>query len=81
MRIRALAWNTFSALLRNKLIVLLTAGFLCIVLFMMSPLRYMKSAAGGPGMVLGRISAIMSLVSGFGNLLAAWRRRTRLHPK
>jgi len=67
MRVRALAWNT--------------AGFLCIVLFMMSPLRYMKSAAGGPGMVLGRISAIMSLVSGFGNLLAAWRRRTRLHPK
>ena len=46
MKLRALAWNTFASLLRNKLIMLICAVFLCVVLLMMSPLMAMKSAAG-----------------------------------
>jgi ABC-type transport system involved in multi-copper enzyme maturation permease subunit len=77
MRIRVLAWNTFAALLRNKFIVLLCAAFLCVVLFMMSPLLMFKSMGSKGGgqsqtMVLTFIGLIMSMVSGFGSLLVAW---------
>ncbi len=78
MKIRAIALNTFGSLLRNKLIVLFLAGFVCVVLLMMTPIlaaRSMGSAMGAgqaQGMVLGMVSAIMSMVSGFGSLLAAW---------
>jgi ABC-type transport system involved in multi-copper enzyme maturation permease subunit len=77
MKLRALAWNTFASLLRNKLIMLICAVFLCVVLLMMSPLMAMKSAAGAQAaaaatMVLGLVSIIMGMLTGFGSLLAAW---------
>ncbi len=78
MRVRAIALNTFAGLLRNKIIILFSAGFVCILLLMMTPLLMAKamaatmSAAQLQGMVLGMVEAIMSLVSGFGSLLAAW---------
>jgi len=78
MKIRAIAFNTFSSLLHNKLILLFSAGFVCVLLLMMTPLMMAKamartmSASQVQGMVLSEVSAIMSLTSGFGSLLAAW---------
>jgi ABC-type transport system involved in multi-copper enzyme maturation permease subunit len=78
MKIRAIAFNTFGTLLRNKLIILFFAGFVCVVLLMMTPILAAKSMAStmdtsqAQGMVLGMVGAIMSMVSGFGSLLAAW---------
>ena len=37
-KVRAIAWNTFHALLRNKVIILFLAGFVCVLLLMMTPL-------------------------------------------
>ena len=76
MKLRALAWITFSSLLRNKLIMLICAVFLCVVLLMMSPLMAMKAAARTQAeagtMVLSLVSVIMAMLTGFGSLLAAW---------
>lgn len=77
MRIRAIAANTFAGLLRNKLIVFFFAGFVCIVLLMMTPLLMLKSmAASAPETLQSStypmIGAVMGMVSGFGSLLAAW---------
>ena len=76
MKVRALAWITFRSMLRNKFIMLFCAVFLCVILLMMTPLMAMKSAAAsqaqGAMMVLGLVSAIMSMLTGFGSLLAAW---------
>jgi ABC-type transport system involved in multi-copper enzyme maturation permease subunit len=77
MRIRTLAWITFLALLRNRLIILFFAIFVCIVLLMMTPLLTFKSMMAdmpsqAPQMIISLVSAIMSMVSGFGSLLAAW---------
>ena len=76
MKVRALAWVTFTSLLRNRLIVVFCAVFLAVILVMMAPLMAMKSTAPteaqGARLVLGFVSAIMSLLTGFGSLLAAW---------
>jgi ABC-type transport system involved in multi-copper enzyme maturation permease subunit len=77
MRIRLLAWITFLALLRNRLIILFFAIFVCVILLMMTPLLTMRSMAAdnqsqAMGMETGLITVIMSMVSGFGSLLAAW---------
>jgi ABC-type transport system involved in multi-copper enzyme maturation permease subunit len=78
MKVRAIALQTFGSLLRNKLILLFLAGFVCVVLLMMSPLLMAKSMAGtisvaqSQGWVLSMLSGITSFVSGFGSLLAAW---------
>ena len=74
MKVRALAWNTFASLLRNKFIMLICAVFLCVVLLMMSPLMAMRSAAPAEAgtMVLSLVSVIMGMLTGFGSLLAAW---------
>lgn len=77
MKIRILAWTTFLSLLRNRLIILFFAGFLCIVLLMMTPLLTFKSMsadmpAQAPEMIISLVSAIMTMVSGFGSMLAAW---------
>lgn len=78
MKVRAIALHTFGSLLRNRLIILFLAGFLCVLLLMMSPLLLAKSMAGtisvaqSQGMILSMLSGILSLVSGFGSLLAAW---------
>jgi ABC-type transport system involved in multi-copper enzyme maturation permease subunit len=78
MKIRAIALNTFHSLLRNKLIILFSAGFVCVLLLMLTPMMLAKSmartmsASQVQGLVLGEVSAIMGLLSGFGSLLAAW---------
>jgi ABC-type transport system involved in multi-copper enzyme maturation permease subunit len=77
MKIRAIAFNTFRGLLRNKLIVLFCAIFVCVVLLFMSPLLMFKAMEkANPGtserMALPMVGLVMSLVSGFGSLLAVW---------
>jgi ABC-type transport system involved in multi-copper enzyme maturation permease subunit len=78
VKVRAIALNTFGTVLRNKLIVLFLAGFVCVVLLMMTPILAAKTMSGqlgaseAGGMVVGMVSAIMSLVSGVGSLIAAW---------
>ena len=78
MKIRTLAFNTFGSFLRNKVIILFCSLFACIVLLMLTPLlgyKAMTTAANAQqmqGFVLNEIAGVMSLVSGFGSLLAAW---------
>jgi ABC-type transport system involved in multi-copper enzyme maturation permease subunit len=78
MKIRTIALSTFGGFLRNKVILLFCSLFLCIVLLMMSPLlayKAMTTAANAEqmqGTILNTVAMIMSLVSGFGSLLAAW---------
>lgn len=78
MNIRAIALNTFAGFLRNKLIILFSALFLCIVLLMTAPLMMFRAlpavegAQSAKSMTLGLVGMIMSWVSGFGTLLAAW---------
>lgn len=78
MKIRTIALSTFGGFLRNKVILLFCSLFLCIVLLMMSPLmtyKVMTTASNAEQMqvlILENVAMIMSLVSGFGSLLAAW---------
>lgn len=78
MKIRAIALNTFSGLLRNKIIILFCAGMACVMLLALTPLMLARSNRGmqSPdqiqGMVLAIVAGIMGMVSGFGSLLAAW---------
>jgi ABC-type transport system involved in multi-copper enzyme maturation permease subunit len=78
MKIRTIGLNTFASLLRNKIIILFSAGFICILLLMMTPLLAARAMgatatpAEAQGMVLGMVGGMMSMVSGFGSLLAAW---------
>lgn len=78
MKIWAIAWNTLWGLLRNKIIILFSAIFICVLLLMLTPLMAMKamakmhSATQMESAVLTFVGMIMSLVSGFGSLLAAW---------
>lgn len=76
--IRTIALSTFGSFLRNKVILLFGSLFVCIVLLMMSPLlafKAMTSTANAQqmqGFVLNEIASVISLVSGFGSLLAVW---------
>jgi ABC-type transport system involved in multi-copper enzyme maturation permease subunit len=77
MKIRAIALNTFASLVRNKLLVLCFAVFTAVILLMMSPLLMMRTMARTNPEVfateaLTLVGLVMSLVSGFGSLLAAW---------
>ncbi|MGO4885094.1 MAG: ABC transporter permease [Bryobacteraceae bacterium] len=76
MRIRAIAFLTFGGFLRNKLMILFLALFAVVVLLMMTPLMVFRAqpaaAVHNESTALGLIGAIMSLLSGFGSLLAAW---------
>jgi hypothetical protein len=78
MRIRVIALNTFAGFLRNKLIILFLALFLCVVLLMIAPLLMFRAMPAVEGTetvrssTLTLVGVIMSLVSGFGSLLAAW---------
>ncbi len=78
MKIRAIALNTFSSLLRNKIIILFCAGCVCILLLMLTPLLILRKQSGTQNaemmqmMVLPLIGQMMSFISGFGSLLAAW---------
>jgi ABC-type transport system involved in multi-copper enzyme maturation permease subunit len=76
--IRTIALNTFGSFLRNKVILLFCSLFVCIVLLMMTPLlgfKAMTNAENGhqmQGFVLNEVAAVISMVSAFGSLLAAW---------
>jgi ABC-type transport system involved in multi-copper enzyme maturation permease subunit len=77
MKVRAIALNTFAGFLRNKLIVLFCAIFLCILLLFLTPLTMMKaqaaqSAAQTESFVITIVGMLMTMISGFGSLLAAW---------
>ena len=77
MKVRAIAFNTFNGLLRNKIIIVFSAGMVCVMLLALTPLMLARNnrAIGADqvqAMVLQIIGGIMSMVSGFGSLLAAW---------
>jgi ABC-type transport system involved in multi-copper enzyme maturation permease subunit len=76
--IKTIALSTFGSFLRNKVILLFVSLFVCIVLLMMSPLLAYKAMTSADnaqqmqGFILNEVAAVVSLVSGFGSLLAAW---------
>jgi ABC-type transport system involved in multi-copper enzyme maturation permease subunit len=78
VNIRTIAFSTFGSFLRNKVILLFVSLFICIVFLMMTPLlayKAMTTAANAQqmqGFILNLVASVMSLVSGFGSLLAAW---------
>ena len=77
MKVRAIALNTFAGFLRNKLIVLFLAVFVGILLLVLTPLLAMKAMSGPAAAqmespVLTLVGALMTMISGFGSLLAAW---------
>lgn len=76
MKVGVIALNTVSAMVRNRIVILLGAIFLCILLLFLSALeavqRQTHNPIDMPGIVLSLVSQLMSLVSGFGGLLAAW---------
>jgi ABC-type transport system involved in multi-copper enzyme maturation permease subunit len=78
MKLRALALETFRSFLHNRLILVLLIVWVLVVAIMMAPLlgaKAMKSAGNAAQMqsyVLNMVAEIMSFVSGFGSLLAAW---------
>ncbi|MBZ5522062.1 MAG: ABC transporter permease [Acidobacteriia bacterium] len=78
MKVRTIALSTFGSFLRNKVLILFCSLFVCIVLLMMTPLlayKAMTNAANAQqlqGEILNIVSGVISLVSGFGSLLAAW---------
>ena len=78
MKVRTIALNTFGSFLRNKVILLFCSLFVCIVALMTSPLLYYKSMTDASnaqqmqGVILNTVATVISMVSGFGSLLAAW---------
>lgn len=78
MKIWAIATNTLSAFLRDKVLIVIFIVFVCIVLLLMSPLLAYKAittasnAATMQGFVISVVAEIMGFVSGGGSLLAAW---------
>jgi len=78
MKIRVIALNTFGGFLRDRLIILFCALFVCVVLLMMTPLLFVRAMGAAnktqqpAGLVLSIVTGIMFLASGFGSLLAAW---------
>ncbi len=77
MRIRAIALNTFAGFLHNKLIVLFLVIFIALLGLFSSPLLVIKemrgqNAAQTDSTLLTLVGLMMTLISGFGSLLAAW---------
>ncbi|HKF23940.1 MAG TPA: ABC transporter permease [Candidatus Angelobacter sp.] len=78
MKVRTIALSTFGSFLRNKLIILFCSLFACLVLLMMTPLLAYKAMTTASnmqqmqGIVVNEVVTVMSLMSGFGSLLAAW---------
>lgn len=76
--IRTIALSTFGSFLRNKVILLFCSLFACIVLLMMFPLMAYKAmintanAQQMQAFILNEVTVVVSIVSGFGSLLAAW---------
>lgn len=74
MKIRAIALNTFAGLVRDRLLIVFGAVFLCVLLLMLGMLSFMKAETEGSGMAswIPLMAVIMGMVSGLGSLLAAW---------
>ena len=78
MKIRAIALNTFSGLVRNKIIILFCTGCLCVLGLMLASLLTLRNLRGTQNAetmqlaVLPLIASMMQFISGFGSLLAAW---------
>lgn len=76
MKIWMIARITFEGLVRNRILILFAAVFLCILLPNLAPLLLLRSPAqrtAGPiSPVMGDLSDMVTLVGGFGSLLAAW---------
>jgi ABC-2 type transport system permease protein len=78
MKVRAIAWNTFGSLARDRLLIVFAILFACVILLMMTPLLGMKAmttasnAQQAQSVILELVSVIMSMVSGCGSLLVAW---------
>jgi ABC-type transport system involved in multi-copper enzyme maturation permease subunit len=76
MKICVIARITFAGFLRNRILILFAAVFLCVLLPNLVPLLLLRSAtrhtAGPVSPVLGDLSDMLTLVGGFGSLLAAW---------
>jgi ABC-type transport system involved in multi-copper enzyme maturation permease subunit len=78
VNIRIIATGALRSFLHNKVILLFGSLFVCVVLLMMTPLMTYKSMTNAAnaqqmqGFVLSTVSGVMSLVSAFGSLLAAW---------
>lgn len=78
VQIRTIALSTFGSFLRNKVILLFCSLFICIILLMLTPLLGYKAITNAEnaqqmqGLILSEVAAVVSMVSGFGSLLAAW---------
>jgi ABC-type transport system involved in multi-copper enzyme maturation permease subunit len=78
VKIRTIAFSTLGSFLRNRVILLFGSLFVCVVLLLMTPLIGYKSmttssnALQMQGFILNVVAQVISLVSGFGSLLAAW---------
>jgi ABC-type transport system involved in multi-copper enzyme maturation permease subunit len=78
VKIRTIALSTFGSFRRNKLIVVFCSLFVCLVLLMMTPLMAYKAMTNASnaqqmqGFILNEVAGVVSLVSAFGSLLAAW---------
>lgn len=76
MKIWAIARITFTGFLRNRILILFAAVFVCILLPNLMPLLLLRSTAGhtsgAVSPVMGDLSDLLVLVGGFGSLLAAW---------
>jgi ABC-type transport system involved in multi-copper enzyme maturation permease subunit len=78
VKIRTIVLNTFGSFVRNKVILLFCSLFVCVILLMMSFLLLYKSettaanALEMQGLILNKVAQVISTVSSFGSLLAAW---------
>jgi ABC-type transport system involved in multi-copper enzyme maturation permease subunit len=78
MKVRAVALNTFSGLVRNKIIILFCTGCVCVLGLMLASLLTLRNMRGTQNAemmqmaVLPLIASMMQFISGFGSLLAAW---------
>jgi ABC-type transport system involved in multi-copper enzyme maturation permease subunit len=75
VKVRAIALNTLSALIRSRILILFLVLFACVLLLMTSPLlvaKAMTSERQSRSLILTLVSTIQGMVSGFGSLLAAW---------
>jgi len=78
VKLRTIATNTFGLFLRDRLLIVFVALFLCVILLMMTPFLTMKARTTASNMqdmqafVFQLLSTIMYMVTGAGSLLAAW---------
>jgi len=78
VKIRTIALSTFGSFVRNKVILLFCSLFACVILLMISRMLLYKSettaanALEMQGHILNYVASVISTVSSFGSLLAAW---------